>query len=70
LKKSLPPQSPDQKRIFSPITDKRNPAILTIAGGEHVELEIIASKHAFTSFDKVMIGRPIGQVEGGYVISE
>jgi len=57
--------------FFTPETpEKRYPGMLTISDGGRVELEITADETAFTSYDEMMIGRLIGQIEGGYVTLE
>lgn len=57
--------------FFTPQSpEKRYPGTLTISDGGRIELEITADEPAFTSYDEMMIGRLIGQVEGGYVTLE
>jgi hypothetical protein len=57
--------------FFSPENvDKRYPGILTISNGGRICLEITTDEEAFTTFDEMVIGRLIGQVEGGYITLE
>ncbi|SDY38192.1 HEPN domain-containing protein [Pseudomonas salomonii] len=50
--------------------DRQYPGILTISNGGLISLEITANERAFTTFDERVIGRLIGQVEGGYLTLE
>lgn len=57
--------------FFTPQSpEKRYPGTLTISDGGRIELEITTDEPAFTSYSEMMIGRLIGQVEGGYVTLE
>lgn len=57
--------------FFSPENpDEKFPGTLTISEGGRVELEITATKVAFTSVNDVNIGTLIGEVDGGYVTLE
>ena len=57
--------------FFSPDNvNKRYPGILTVSNGGRISLEITTDEDAFTTFDEMVIGRLIGQVEGGYLTLE
>lgn len=57
--------------FFDPqLPKKRYPGTLTISDGGRVELEITADEPAFIPYDETVIGRLIGQVEGGFVTLE